>query len=561
MTIFFAFLPFLVALGMIAFLRQPVQRAGIVTLVVTCAMVFLNPMFRLEPGAFFAALGSGSGLALSLFVILFPAFLLYQLLSLAGATDTIAQSIRRYCPQSELQVLLFVLGFAPLMEGVCGFGVSIIVTVPLFLALGLSRKQAALLSILGQPTAMWGALANGLALTAKLSDIEGGLLGANAALLLVPVTLGSAYASLFISGGQDALRKHWVIATLTGGLLVVGEWFFSQRPDIELTGLFASLLPLSFLFVLSRCLTQRQAPLSQDLPDVQPIALRKALTPYLFFTCSLLCVRLIPPLREWGQAIIVLNIPLLRLSIPLLTSPGFWLLMACTLTIILFHMNIRQQIQALRQTCKRFSPSATTMLAFLTTSQLMLAAGMIFTLGTSASTLGDTYNWFAPLPGLLGGWLTGSVTSGNAMFAQLQQTIAEHNHLSIVWIEAAQCAGCALGRGIAPSCLILATRTANVEQGESYLLRRIGPLAGGYLFMITVLFVEVFMTLFQGFPSLFPEVFIGTSVVLCLLIGLLWKGIVPVIKSRMPVRRNADQPVLIPLQLPAPSPATVSQTQ
>src|SRR5258708_25817418 len=145
MNIFLAFIPFLVAFIMIAFLQQSVQRTGIVTLVITCVVILLTPIFHLVPTFFFSALGSGVGLALSLFATLFPALLLYQLLSMTGATETIAQSIRRYCPQPELQVLLFVLGFSPFIEGVCGFGVGIVVTVPLFLALGLSRRQAALL--------------------------------------------------------------------------------------------------------------------------------------------------------------------------------------------------------------------------------------------------------------------------------------------------------------------------------------------------------------------------------------------------------------------------------
>src|SRR5437879_2806407 len=74
MNIFLAFIPFLVAFVMIAFLHQSVQRTGIVTLVITYVVILLTPIFHLVPTFFFSAFGGYLLLISALFVEVFVPF-------------------------------------------------------------------------------------------------------------------------------------------------------------------------------------------------------------------------------------------------------------------------------------------------------------------------------------------------------------------------------------------------------------------------------------------------------------------------------------------------------
>ena len=114
-----------------------------------------------------------------------------------------------------------------------------ILVIPIFIALGYSVVQAALLGSLGQMAVPWGGLGIGTALGAKLTGLATNELGAKTALLLAPLPATYGLFALFISGGQKAVRHHWLASLAAGGVLAAGLWGFSLVPGIELAGVLA----------------------------------------------------------------------------------------------------------------------------------------------------------------------------------------------------------------------------------------------------------------------------------------------------------------------------------
>ena len=86
----------------------------------------------------------------------------------------------------DAQVLFIVLGLAPLLEAMTGFGVSLIATVPLLMSL-FSRPVGMRLALTGMAIMPWGTLELATAIGALLTGVPAATLGSHSALLSAPV--------------------------------------------------------------------------------------------------------------------------------------------------------------------------------------------------------------------------------------------------------------------------------------------------------------------------------------------------------------------------------------
>ena len=121
--------------------------------------------------------------------------------------NILTQSIARLTSDRDLQVLLLVLGLSPFVEALCGFGVGIIVIVPMLLELRFGALRVALLSLLGQLTTAWGAMGVAVVLTASLTRLPVDQVGSLTALLSMPTTVVLSLICLHLSGGKAAVRR------------------------------------------------------------------------------------------------------------------------------------------------------------------------------------------------------------------------------------------------------------------------------------------------------------------------------------------------------------------
>ncbi len=481
-----AFLPLIVALIMLLILRQSSVRAGLATLATTLLIVESVPAFFLAGSRIALATEQGVGASLTVLTLLWPGLPLYHLIRGAGGFSVAALTLTRLCPDRDLQLLWLVLGVCPFIEAVSGFGLGIVVIVPLLAELGCDSAQAAMLGIVGQVTTTWGAMGVATLLGAQLSGLPAPILGARSALLLAPLSVSAGLLTLVIGGGPRAVQRAFLPAILAGSLLALGEWAWSQFPGVDLAGLLASLSVMTGLWVWgwsrgcqmswrhrlvgtshvhahgSSTLAGKGAHPSPKERNVGVPAFWRVLAPYLFLSCGLLM----------GHVLC----SLLHVSLVLLANPGVWVAGAAGLSWPLLRIDVRQGKTALCRTLRQVVPVAGAVTCFLVVSALMQHSGMTSTLGSAAAGLGSSFLWVAPWLGAFSGWMTGSVVGGNAMFVLMQQTAAARSHVPADWIVAAQNATCSLGRMLSPPILLLAASTAQLPGGEGYLVRKMGLL-------------------------------------------------------------------------------------
>src|SRR5579875_22585 len=115
------------------------------------------------------ALATGTTTALSILIIIFPALLLYHLQRTTGTLHLLVEQVRVVFADQHLLILVLVLSLCPLLEALCGFGVSILVVAPVLLLLNIHPTRVLLLCLLGQATVAWGAMGVAITLAAHLT--------------------------------------------------------------------------------------------------------------------------------------------------------------------------------------------------------------------------------------------------------------------------------------------------------------------------------------------------------------------------------------------------------
>ena len=472
MLLIFAFLPLLVALLLFMVLRQSSPRAGVVTLATTLLIIIDVAPYHVSGSTLVTALEKGGSTAATVLGIILPGFWLYHLLRESGGLRSVATLLLRHFPERDLALLLLILGLEPFIEAVSGFGLGIVVVVPILLALGYDALQAALLALLGQLTTAWGALGVATFLGAKLTGLLPDQLAAHSAVLLAPLPVGFALLALFIAGSHEAVRRSWLPAVFAGSVLALGEWGWSQFPGVALAGLLSSLGVVLFLFLWNQLAIKMSLRGESGAAMVMaaapgetttlPLSLWRVLGPYLLLSLGLLAAQVLMPFLP-GFA-----------HVAFLASPATWLTGASLLAIFTWRLDKKQWWNASTQTVQRFVPSAIAITSFLLVAALMEASGMTAAIGVAASALGPRFVWVSPWLGAVSGWITGSNLGGNAMFAPLQQATARHLSLSVGWLVAAQNAATTLGRLLSPAILVLCSSTANLTGGEGRLVRKLG---------------------------------------------------------------------------------------
>ena len=100
-------------------------------------------------------------------------------------------------------------------------------------------------------------------------------------------------------------------------------------------------------------------------------------------------------------------------------------------------------------------------------------SGQTVAMGTYVASLGAVYGFLAPVLGWVGTAITGSDTSANALFANLQVTAANNIGLNPDLLLAANTTGGVVGKMISPQSLAIAATAVSMEGKESSIFKSV----------------------------------------------------------------------------------------
>jgi lactate permease len=155
-----------------------------------------------------------------------------------------------------------------------------------------------------------------------------------------------------------------------------------------------------------------------------------------------------------------------------LTASGTACLLAAVLSAVVLRMSVAGFMKVLIGTAKQLAFSILTILTVLGLAFLMNYCGATATLGLAFAATGVLFPFFSALLGWMGVFLTGSDTSANALFGNLQVVTANQLGLNPVLMASSNSSGGVMGKMISlQSIAVAAAATGMPAEDESRLFR------------------------------------------------------------------------------------------
>ncbi|MFF2821790.1 L-lactate permease [Arthrobacter koreensis] len=170
-----------------------------------------------------------------------------------------------------------------------------------------------------------------------------------------------------------------------------------------------------------------------------------------------------------------------------LKATGTLLLISGILTMVLYRIAPAKGIRIYGETLKTLRWTIVTVCSVLALSFVMNLSGQTTTLGVALASAGGFFALLSPLLGWIGVALTGSDTSSNSLFGQLQVAAAEETGLSPTLMAAANSSAGVLGKMLSLQNLAIAAAAVGLNGVEGTLLRKLIGWSLGLLVGMTLL--------------------------------------------------------------------------
>src|SRR5664279_2549016 len=156
-----------------------------------------------------------------------------------------------------------------------------------------------------------------------------------------------------------------------------------------------------------------------------------------------------------------------------LTAPGTAMFISSLISMAILGISPATGGRVFLKTFKQLRFALITLASVIGLGFLANYSGMSFTLGLAFAVLtGMSFPIFSPVIGLVGVFLTGSVTSSAALFGKLQQVTAVHLGLNPVLTTSANLFGGVMGKLISPQSIAVACAAVGLVGKETDIFRK-----------------------------------------------------------------------------------------
>lgn len=449
-TSVYALAPIAVALAAILALRADPLVAAAIGLAAALLAAGTLEQTALSWAAFAAAGQTAFAITVSAATVIVPGLILNHELGRRGAMTEVAEGLRNLGMDPKRCAVILLLGLFPALECLTGFGISLLLAVPVLVRL-LGAATGLPVALLGMHIMAWGTMALATTVGAALVGMPPALLGGVSAVLQAPALVAVALIGLGTIGGIAALRRHGAFAVLLALALAALLHLNARFLLVETSGVLAG-LGVTALGIGWEALRGRFRPRRADLARLARLA------PFAAALALLLVLRLVPPIAEFLGSIFVIGDD--RLSIAPLASPGLALL------LVAIFISVRDRSGfAWTAPLGRAARPVAVVLAFVALAQVMAETGLLDIALQGAATLPlAVLVPLAPALGMLGGFTTGSAIAGNALFMPAAEALGAAHGLA--W-DFAAAQNAAAGHGAFASLSIISLTVAIAGQASS----------------------------------------------------------------------------------------------
>jgi lactate permease len=153
-------------------------------------------------------------------------------------------------------------------------------------------------------------------------------------------------------------------------------------------------------------------------------------------------------------------------------ATGTAVMAACVITGLLFRLPPAAFWNCVTQTLRQAWLAVITVMLIVGLAYLMNYSGLAYTLGKGAASTGHLFVLFSPFLGWVAVALSGSDTSGNALFGNLQVVAARQLNLSPVLFAATNSSGGVMGKMISPQNIATGAAVTQLKGQEGLVFAR-----------------------------------------------------------------------------------------
>jgi lactate permease len=450
--------PVLLVTAMLVVLRRPPVHAAIAGTLLVVVLWLAGAADAWQPGSMLAAAQDTAVLFASTAFVIVPglAFVIY--IERLGINLAVSQWVNSLGLRRGDQVVFIVLGLAPLLEAMTGFGVSLIATVPLLLSL-FERRAALRIALAGMAIMPWGTLGLASVIGASLAHLDASALAATSALTSAPVFLALGALSLFLAGVRE--WREWRTLGACWLLFVAVLYSASRWLGPEVAGVAAGLVTAAA--VLSVGLWRLR------LSERGAVHWPRQAWPYLVLIVCIVALKLLWTFTAWQDLWVVQGA---QVSWKPLASPGLALLLLLAGLAFYTRDRTAPEVSVPAALAARATRPLLTILFFLAMSQMMVKAGFLAGLMQLLAGLSPSAaTSLVALLGALSGYMTGSNVGGNAIFMPAIAMLPESSRLLLAAVQNSSAGHAALG---SLSIVMLILGLAKTQAREESELVRFG---------------------------------------------------------------------------------------
>ncbi len=426
--------------------------------------------------------------------IVINALLLYNVAVASGRFDAFRAWLITHLP-NDRRVILIAIGFCfgALLEGIAGFGAPVAITASLLIMCGFPALEALVFVLIFNTTPVaFGALGTPVTVLGAVTGLPAPALAAMIGRQLPFIAGVLPFYVMALYGGWRSIRALWPMLMVAGFSFGLAQFAASNYLDYTLTDVFAALGSLAFTllflqvwrpapdaeFAISRVPTESLVPVSRPVPVWQ------GWMPWLIVT-AIVIVWTYLKIATIGQHSI--HWPGLDNAVSITLyhdkpyaavwnfqplGTGTAILVAAIITALLVGLPAADFFKCAVRTIRQIWQAVLTVMLIVALAYVMNYSGLAYTLGLAVASTGHAFILFSPFLGWVAVFLSGSDTSGNALFGNLQVVAARQLQLNPLLFAATNSSGGVLGKMISPQNIATGVCVTDLKGKEGAVLAR-----------------------------------------------------------------------------------------
>ena len=478
-----AVLPIAVVLVLLGWARRPAWQASLAGLIV--GIVVAIAVWHFPVGLAIDSVAAGAVFAVwPVMWIVFTAILLYNIAQRSGRFEAFRVWMIDNLP-NDRRIVLVVIGysFGALLEGISGFGTPIAITSSLLILLGFPTLEALTFTLIFNTAPVaFGALGVPITVLGAVTHLSPDLLAKMVGRQLPFFALLLPFYVIGVYAGFRNMLKIWPVLLVAGGTFSLTQFVTANYINYSLTDVLASMVSLILTIAFLR--VWKPAPDARFAVNVDRTAqVRGKLSgghgwvPWIVVSVVVIVwtvakifligdVKVPWPGLDKAVFITLYNQPYGAIWDFQPLATGTAILVASIITALIVRLPASEFGAAIVDTWVQTRIAILTVATIVGLAYLMNYSGMNYTLGLGVASVGAFFPLVSAFLGWVAVFLSGSDTSGNALFGNLQVVAARQLNLNPILMAATNSSGGVMGKMISPQNISTGVATTELKGKE-----------------------------------------------------------------------------------------------